>query len=378
MSRAALRRAIPFDGGMLLVGSAERLLAYNGSAHQIWSALAEGHTPSSIATTLSEAFGVDPARMAVDVEAIVAHWRDEGVLDGSHPAPDTARDPDDSRAVEKISWAASWSCRFGTRLVEFAVEEPRIAAFLKESLQSLEVTGGTPEMRIEVRSAEDGTLIVQREGGPVRTASRSHGLKEAVYEALLEFLWPDRPVDTLIHAGAVARGGTAACFPATSGSGKSTLIAHLSGHGFEYLADDLTAIDRTLAVLPLPVPIRLKEGSWPLLDNIFPELQLSPAFAVGQTQARLVTPAASWDATPTRLGALIFPRYVAGSVADVQRLRPFDALVRLREAGVWFGYPLTDERVTRLARWLESTPAYALEYGPLRDAAAVVDEIIPK
>jgi hypothetical protein len=76
------------------------------------------------------------------------------------------------------------------------------------------------------------------------------------------------------------------------------------------------------------------------------------------------------------VGALVFPRYTRGSRDVVQRIRPSDALVKLREAGVWLGHPLTEERVTRLARWLERTPAYTLEYGGLTAAPQHIDDIV--
>jgi hypothetical protein len=52
--------------------------------------------------------------------------------------------------------------------------------------------------------------------------------------------------------------------------------------------------------------------------------------------------------------------------------------VKLREAGVWLGHPLTEEHVTRLARWLERTPAYTLEYGGPTAALQHIDDIVRK
>jgi hypothetical protein len=53
---------------------------------------------------------------------------------------------------------------------------------------------------------------------------------------------------------------------------------------------------------------------------------------------------------------------------ELTRIRPFEALVLLREAGLWLGYPLAEERVSRFLSRLESTPAYTLMYGELADA----------
>ncbi len=369
-------RPVPFDAGMLLLANGERLLAYNASAHHVWRALADGESPSQIASMLSRTFGIDPAKTAADVEAIISHWRGEGLLDGSSSIAVRLEPPDDRRSAQHINWSASWSCRFGGRSVEFAVEDPISAALLRGPLRPLEADVGTPETRIEVRVAGDGTSVVLRDGSPRRTSGAAEGLKEAVYQALIEFLWPGRTVDTLLHAAAVACGDIAICFPAASGSGKSTLIACLSGHGFEYLADDLTAVDPGAEVLPLPLPISLKEGSWPVMDESFPGTDSSDVFRVGQTLVRLVTPPDAWSARPTRLGALIFPQYASGSDAVVARIRPSEALVRLRDAGIWLGHPLIYERVVRFARWLESTPTYALQYSRPSEALAHIEHIV--
>jgi hypothetical protein len=361
---------------MLLVATAERLLAYNASAYHVWSALAEGRTPPEIAVVLAATFGVDPARVSADVDAIVAHWRAEGVLDGRLPAASPPKEPDDPGAAGEVVWAVHWLCRLGTRLVEFAVEDPASAARLRGALRPLEVDRGTPHTRIEVRASGDGTSIVLRDGVVRRRHVRLDGLKEAVYESVLGVLWPGRAVDALIHAGAVARDGIGLCFAAASGSGKSTLVGQLIGLGYQYLTDDLVAIDRNGEVLPLPLPMSLKEGSWPILRHLRPQLSSSPPFRVRGTRARLITPPRAWEARPAPVGALVFPRYAPGSRAVLQRIRPFDALAKLREAGVWLGHPLTEERVTRLARWLERIPAYTLEYEGLTAAAQHVDDMV--
>jgi hypothetical protein len=361
---------------MLLVATAERLLAYNASAYHVWSALEEGRTPAEIAAELAATFGIDPARVSAEVDAIVAHWKEEGVLDGGCRVASPSLEPDDPDGAGEIVWAGRWVCRLGTRLVEFAVEDAASVARLRGGLRPLEVDRGTPEARIEVRASGDGTSIVLRDGQVRRRSIRQDGLKEAVYESVLDVLWPGRAVDTLIHAGAVARDGSGLCFAAASGSGKSTLIAQLCGLGYQYLTDDLAAIDETGEVLPLPLPMSLKEGSWSFLDHLRPQLQSSPAFRVRETRARLITPPGAWDAQPTPVGALVFPRYAPGSRAVAQRIRPSEALVKLREAGVWLGHPLTEERVTRQARWLERMPAYALEYEGLPAAVQHIEDIV--
>jgi hypothetical protein len=275
----------------------------------------------------------------------------------------------------RTDWAAVWTCRLGERVVQLAVEQPGLAEIVRHPLRPLEMTGRSPDTRIEIRARPDGSSTIFRDGHLVRDSVPREGLKEAVYEALLNFLWPGRPVDILIHASAAAVDGAALCFPAPSGSGKTTLVAYLCGGGYEYLTDDLTALDPAGEVLPLPIPLSVKEGSWRLVGDRLPAMASAAVVSVRQTRARLVSPAGREASHPRPLKALVFPRHRSRLGASLERIRPLDALVRLREAGAWFGHPLTHERVTHVARWLEHVPAYALVYDSLSEAHRILARI---
>jgi hypothetical protein len=358
---------------MLLVASAERLVAYNSTAHQVWSALAEGRTPADAATALAASFGLEPVEARKHVDAILSHWFHEGLLTAgqrSDPLPEAASQK--ALSPEAPAWAARWMCRFSNHVIEFAVEDARRALFLRQPFSPLEVESATADTRIEVRALDDDTSVMFRDGRERARVTGQAGLKESIHQALIEVLWPGRPVSALIHASAVAVDDVGIAFPAPSGSGKSTLVAHLIANGFEYLADDLTPLDASGCLLPWPVPVSVKEGSWSLLDQLHPELRSSPAFKARQTQARLFAPRGAWTAQPTSLKALVFPRYVAAARLELEAIRPFEALVLLREAGLWLGYPLAEERVRRFLSWLESIPAYTMTYGGLAEAAGEI------
>jgi hypothetical protein len=358
---------------MLLVTPSQRLLVYNSSAAFIWNAIAAGLTLSDVASSVADAFGIDRGRASAELETIVAHWKSEGLLGASKASDEPPSVPLDWNV--ETDWAAVWACRFGERIVQFAVENADLVEMARHPLRPLEVTDGVPETRVEIRGRSDGRSTVLRDGRLVRDSVPREGLKEAVYEALLNFLWPGRPVDILLHAGAVAAGDAALCFPAPSGSGKTTLVAYLCGEGYQYLADDLTALDPAGDVLPLPIPLSLKEGSWRLVGDRLPALSSAPVVTVRQQRARLISPASREASRPRPLRALVFPRHRAQPGASLERVRPLDAMVRLREAGAWFGHPLTHERVTHIARWLEDVPAYALVYGGLADAHTILSRI---
>ena len=360
-------RTIDFDDGMLLVADAERLLLLNESACRIWNGLAAGLTPDEIAAALAAANGAGAAAIRADVELVAAQA--DALLDET-AAADGASDPPLTRAP---SWAAEWMCRVGGRRFSLAVENPVHVRQLKLLLGHLEVADGVAEMRLEVRDAGGGRSVIVQDGRERARISGLAGLRGTIHAAMIERIWPDRPYCALIHGGAVALGETGLCFPAFAGSGKTTLIAHLIGRGFDYLSDDLTPVDGSGTMLPWPMPLSVKEGSWRAIEPLHPGLADQPSFDTIKGKARLLmAPADAVRDRPTRLGALVFPQYREGAETELVALRPFAALERLYKAGIWLGHPLDPDRVRIFLAWLRRTPAYALTYSNLNEAESEI------
>ena len=360
-------RTIDFDDGMLLVADAERLFLLNETACRIWKGLAAGLTPEEIAAALAAANGDGAATIRADVELVAAQA--DALLDQA-AAPEGPADPPLIRAP---SWAAEWLCRVGGRRFSLAVENPVHVRQLKLLLGHLEVADGVAEMRLEVRDAGGDRSVILQDGRERARISGLAGLRGTIHAAMIERLWPDRPFCALIHGGAVALGETGICFPAFAGSGKTTLIAHLIGRGFDYLSDDLTPVDASGTMLPWPMPLSVKEGSWRAIDPVHPGLADQPSFETIKGKARLLMPPAeSARDRPTRLGALVFPQYREGAETELVELRPFAALERLYKAGLWLGHPLDPERVRQFLAWLRCTPTYALTYSRLNEAESEI------
>jgi hypothetical protein len=167
-----VKSPVRLDDGMLLVAHGTTLLGYNSSAYWIWSALATGQNPGEVAAALAAEFEIEPARATEEVNTILSHWREIGVLDSESATLSVVESLPDIDLAHDVQWSASWLCQFGGRLVEFAVEDPAAATHLRVALSSLEMSGGTPETRIEVRTAGDETMYVRRDGEPFR---RSEG-----------------------------------------------------------------------------------------------------------------------------------------------------------------------------------------------------------
>jgi hypothetical protein len=366
-------RVLPFDGGMLLVAGNDRLLIHNESAYAIWHGINAGLGSLEIAAALARSDGANRREIQKDVESLLARWRAQGVFGGEGvPSPAEAT----SFAAGPVAWAAEWTCRVHGHTFHFAVEDPARATTLRHLLQHLEVPSTTSGPRFEVRTAGHDTAIILQDGDDIGTIYRFAGFKDTIHGAMIRHIWPAHPLVALSHGGSVSKDGAAICFPAISGGGKSTLVAYLVRQGFGYFSDDMAAVDDAGRIIPWPLPLRVKEGSWKALEPVYPELPDIPVLNFGGRGVKLLIPNDdSWDARPLPLSALVFPKYRPESETEVTKLRPFQALEQLVEAGTWFGYPLLEDNLRSFLSILERVPAYTLTYSRLEEAAKAVRDV---
>ncbi len=185
----------------------------------------------------------------------------------------------------------------------------------------------------------------------------------------------------LLHAGVVERDGVALVMPATPGSGKSTLSAALALHGWRLMSDEFGALDPSDGRLrPLLKPVALKNASIDVIRRWSRDAVIGPLFPKTRkgTVAHLASPA---DAAvrvhePAAPGAVVLPRWSAGSATHFQRIGP-DAVFRALAFNA-FNYAVQGEEgfraVVRVAR---SCPAWELTYGDLADAVETLEREWP-
>src|ERR1700741_3853519 len=79
--------ATPVGEGLLLGRRhGPRLFALNETARFVWEGRADGVADALLASELAAAYGIEMATAARDVEAVLRHWRSEGLLDPIGPA----------------------------------------------------------------------------------------------------------------------------------------------------------------------------------------------------------------------------------------------------------------------------------------------------
>jgi hypothetical protein len=178
----------------------------------------------------------------------------------------------------------------------------------------------------------------------------------------------------LLHAGAVATPAGGLLLSGDSGAGKSSLLAGLVHAGFPLVADDIVPLEeRSGLVWPVRLAISIKNGSWPVIGSLFPELADAPVISFGGRAMRFLWPntrAVAADSAGYPAAAVLFPRYLKDAPAELTRFDPAQSLILLGEGGSLL--PTTDSGLTEFPAWWGRLPAYRLSYGRLEEAAAAV------
>jgi hypothetical protein len=227
------------------------------------------------------------------------------------------------------------------------LEAPRVDAVAR-----LAVRGGRGGYEV------DGALAPDTLDGSLDAAVRHlrHQVTLHLMAARADLRW--------MHAAAAARGGRAVLLAGPSGCGKSTLVTRLLDYGFDYLGDDLTALDpRTGLLHAVPMsPRRRVHPDRPVSDG---ELAALPRRVTTVTPDRVCS-------TPVPVGLVVFPSYADGRVAT-RPCTPSEVALELLRHSL---DPMHDEEVLRATcalagRW----PAIRVWFDHIDSAAAMISRL---
>jgi hypothetical protein len=374
---------LPSDSGLLLFNPVfNRLFAFNDSARLLWESIELGFDIDTAASGFVTRYGISPEAARRDIDAMVDNWRALDLLcdDDSVPSlpPVQVQEAIDWSKAPKPVWQNAAVYTVNDKVFRLASEAPHWLAMTRRFFRHLETPKAEPGLQLEVRQTADGSAALLENGREQFRTTDEALLIGGISQAVLEYLHPGVEWLAMLHGGAVSRNGLGLVFPAVSGSGKTTLIAYLMAReSFSYLADDLIVLSGPAGhVMPWPVPLSIKEGSWRLLSQTHPSLQTAPLYNTARGAARLlIAPASSWQAAPAPVQAMIFPQYVASAAVKLTRITAFEAIQRLLNDRIWLGHPMTEQRIRAFLAWMDVTPTYALVHGDVADAARCLEEI---
>jgi len=187
-------------------------------------------------------------------------------------------------------------------------------------------------------------------------------------ENMLIVLYQSQPYLITMHAATIEYNDNLLIFPAVSGSGKTTLTAALMNNDFTVYSDELSVISREGKTITLPFSLNIKEGSWYILEKMYPILkQTSYHIRFDNQKVKFLQPAKLIHKSkqPTHL---IFPNYKKDATTKVEELSACDAMNRIKEAGYQLDKPLTENDFEKILNYLLVIPKFSIEYSSLSEA----------
>jgi hypothetical protein len=328
----------PFADCLLVIPRREpRLFLLNPTARMIWEELAQGVPPDDMAARLAAHYGVPPARVRADVEAIVAEWRAHDLLTEKSP-----RQPSADDAAVGAGDRPPLARRFHADRIYRLCSHPirvRFGSPVTEQLfhpAAAHTEAPVSEAADVIDFVQDGPgFVVTCNGCDIERAEQAEQALGIVHGRVLELSYPDADWLAVMHAGAVGDEHAAVVLAGDSGSGKSTLTAALVHAGLWYLSDDIAPLDHALRVRAVPVGISLKQGSWSVLGRHYPQLASLP-IQPGPLRRYLPVPeqrCAPPGGLPVK--CLVFPRYRADHPTTLRPLSSIQKLERLTHARSW-------------------------------------------
>lgn len=202
---------------------------------------------------------------------------------------------------------------------------------------------------------------------------------EAVVSVINQSLYlAFRAVDNLmvVHgAGVATQDGRGALLIAPSGSGKTTLAAALNVKGYALLNDDVVPVDLNGRVRSLSSPMCIKRGSWDVLARYRPDLKAIPEVLRFGHRVRLLAPVGEQPQNPSDCGVILFPKYAPDLSASYARITPNQTLQKLVAARPLLRM-MDQDRLTALANWIESIPAYSFTFPTVESGVEIVDTLM--
>lgn len=357
------------------------LFLLNATARFLWEEVCRGVPVPKIENDFVTRYGVPVALARHDIEATLANWS-QGLLCHAPEGNGSPRKLRSSalRDFESTGAIVEINCVLNGRgfrvLLESGdlVEEiaPRLAPVAVELLPP-----DAPFLTFTLLNGDD-RIFVFRNKVCIAEEEKTSGARAILLQELVAHCDPGRKIRAILHAGACGTASGCIILAGSSHAGKSTLCAALMAEGFLCYSDDSAVLDRQFKVSGMPVPLTLRESSWPVLASRFPAFMESTSVHrrwgcnvrfLGSNMPSNSSPAADPK-------ALVFVDYRPGAPASLQPLTPFEALTTLCQSGFWVEH--NRENIARFIAWIGELSAYRLTYSLLDEASDAAKLLLAK
>jgi hypothetical protein len=245
-----------------------------------------------------------------------------------------------------------------------------VASLCRDYFQNCSITDKPARCGLSVHHTQ-GSWAIYVNGQEFLPLLREEQLGLGLLHATRSLLYAEGDYDVAFHAAMVAHADCGIMLSAPRECGKSTLAAYLITRGFDLLTDEpaLLILDKW-SVKPLRVPISLKQGSWPALQQHWPDLLSALVhFRSDGIKIRLAHPSKErYSSQPRPLTCIVFPYYSPACEARIYPISPFHAIRLLTDGGVLFAKHIARDSFEKFLKLVCLTPAYRIHYASLQQA----------
>jgi hypothetical protein len=372
------------DGIILHPARSNQFLVLNETAKIVWENHERGLSREEIARDLIHKYGISEAQAASDVSSVFQNLESAGLGDIS---AERVTDQAFSCAGDMSAGTAAniGDRAFGTQIGYSLNGRNFIIQYgndqIKENVHAF-------LSHLEQRPVGDachwyqyidgqGCLWVGKDGNVIAHEKEDYLAQNALLTQIIEDAYSGVRMSAIIHAAAVGMDGKCMLMPAASGSGKSTLTAVLLKAGFAYFADDYIPLEHaSFNALPVPFALSIKENSWPVLREFYPELDVAPIFhRYHKTVKYLIPPNVAQRQSCQRapIHCIVCPKYDPGASTIVEEITAIEAFQNILQASAWIDND--NIGIGQLIDWLKRTKCYALSYSSLAEAVQTIKNL---
>ena len=380
------------EAGVVFSEASQNLYALDPMAAYCWLEIEAGRPLAGIADDLAAASGRELGDALSRVREVVESFAAADLLDdGTTPCPPA--DPDrPERSVpappglDALLDAPAHSARL--RLMGHGLRVDFATAGLAEELAAivapLAAENEGPERHMALVEA-DGVVYGCDQRQPVYSSAEEKSAAAVLERILYRGALYETDCLLSIHCGCVGVGarddaGHPAAWlslPAASGSGKTTLTAALAAAGFPYGSDELLVLRGDLMARPLDFPLCVKEKSWPVLTDLYPELPELPVYQRYAHNVRFLPPPGPRIVADWRpIAGFVFPRYAADETTELRPLGAIEGMQRLFDQCLTIPQPLDLDDVGRIVDFCADSMFHELPLSDLGAAIAAVRELV--
>jgi hypothetical protein len=252
-----------------------------------------------------------------------------------------------------------------------------LANLCRDYFRNCPATERQPRCSLSAQQTDKGWAILGN-GIEFMPSLQEQQLGLGLLHAARSLLYAQGNYDVAFHAAMVANGDCGIMLSAPRECGKSTLAAYLVMQGFDLLTDEPALLNLdTWSVKSLRLPISLKQGSWHILRQQWPDLTSTPVHLRSDgTKIRLAHPSEQHFSSRARpLTHFVFPHYDPDSEVRVESISPFQTLSLLTNGGMLFATHIAQDGFEKFLKLVCRTPAYRMHYASLQQADRMLREV---